>query len=419
MAQTDVIIVGAGLAGLCCARELVHQGLSVVLLEASNAPGGRIRTDQHEGFLLDRAFQVFLTAYPEAQKTLDYPSLRLQEYDSGALVFSRGKFRKISDPFRDPFSVLATLFSGVGTSLDKLKIAKFRHQVLSGSLDSLSERTEMSSLQRLQALGFSERMLQEFFKPFFRGVLFESELATSSRKLDFCFRMFALGAAALPADGMEAIPRQIADRLPLKSLRCGVRVASVEEGTVTLESGEQLHAPIVVLATDAEAAVKLEGRSEPGSDPVRSHGVYCLYFAAPHTPLGEPVLVLNGTGQGLVNNLSVLTDVAPSYGPRDQALISVSVLPSSVERSAGLELRVLEELETWFGSQVGSWRHLRTYHVRNALPVQNSISPASTPKQVTLKNWLFRCGDYLEIASIQGAMLSGRRAAEEILVRHA
>jgi hypothetical protein len=226
--------------------------------------------------------------------------------------------------------------------------------------------------------------------------------------------MFAQGAAALPAEGMEAIPRQIADRLPLKSLRCGVRVSSIEEGTVTLESGEQLHAPIVVLATDAESAVKLEGGQEFGA----SHGIYCLYFAAPQSPLGEPLLVLNGTGAGIVNNLSVVTDIAPSYGPRDQALISVSVLPGFVERSAGLELRVLEELEGWFGSQVNSWRHLRTYHVRNALPVQATLPPSSATKPLVLKDWLFRCGDYLEIASIQGAMKSGRRAAEEILARH-
>jgi len=415
MAQTDVIIIGAGLAGLCCARELVHHGLSVLVLEASNAPGGRIRTDQHEGFLLDRAFQVFLTSYPEAQKTLDYPSLQLQEFDSGALVFSRGKFRKIGDPFRDPLSVFSTIFSGVGTTLDKVKVAKFRSQVLSSSLETILERPEMKSLQRLKQLGFSERMLEEFLLPFFRGVFFERELSTSSRKLDFCFRMFALGAAALPTDGMEAIPRQIADRLPFKSVRCGVRVSAIEEGTVTLESGEQLHAPIVVIATDPENAAKLEGRG----DPQPWHGIYCLYYAAPQSPLGEPLLVLNGTAQGIVNNLSVLTDIASSYGPRDQSLISVTVLPDRIDRSAGLELRVLEELDGWFGNQVRAWRHLRTYRVQNALPIQDSPSFSSTPRAVMIEEWLYRCGDYMEVASIQGAMSSGRRAAEEILAKHA
>ncbi len=83
MSRPDVLIVGAGLSGLSCALWLHEGGLSVLVLEASDGIGGGVRTDEVEGFLLDRGFQVFLMAYPEAQRVLDYGALDFKPFYPG------------------------------------------------------------------------------------------------------------------------------------------------------------------------------------------------------------------------------------------------------------------------------------------------------------------------------------------------
>src|SRR4051794_30875830 len=166
----DVIVAGGGLAGLACARFLHQRGLDVKLLEASDAVGGRVRTDSVDGFLLDRGFQVLLTAYPEARRLLNYQSLKLRTFSPGALIRMDGKFHRISDPFRQPWTLPATHFSAVGNLKDKLRIARLRRHVLAGSIDEIFQRPETSSLDALLEFGFSDRIIGSFFRPFFGGI---------------------------------------------------------------------------------------------------------------------------------------------------------------------------------------------------------------------------------------------------------
>src|SRR6267378_5407065 len=116
----DVLIVGAGFAGLCCARELQAKGISFQILEASDGIGGRARTDAVDGFLLDRGFQVLLTAYPEAKRLLNYTALRLHSFEPGVLIRAGGGFHRVADPWRLPSAMLSTLAAPVGTVADKL-----------------------------------------------------------------------------------------------------------------------------------------------------------------------------------------------------------------------------------------------------------------------------------------------------------
>ena len=206
----DVIIIGGGLAGLSCARELCARGLSCQLLEASDEIGGRVRTDALDGFLLDRGFQVFLTAYPEAQAVLDYPQLRLRRFAPGALVRYGGRFHRFTDPWRQPQHLLATLFSRVATLTDKLRIARFRRDTTRGELEGIYNRPETTTLELLRVRGFSRVIIERFFRPFLGGVFLDQQLLTSSRMCEFVFRMFATGDAALPENGMGEIPRQLA-----------------------------------------------------------------------------------------------------------------------------------------------------------------------------------------------------------------
>lgn len=411
--RVDVVIIGAGLAGLTCARRLHQEGASVRVLEASEAVGGRVRTDMVDGFQLDRGFQVLLTAYPETQRVLDYDALDLRMFFDGAVVRTPTGFERIADPFRQPGAALASLFSGVGSVSDKLNVARLRSGVREGDLNHLFERPEMTTEQALrERWGFSGGMIDTFFRPFLGGILLDRDLQASSRMFEFVFRMFSRGQAAVPAGGMQAIPDQLAASLPKDALLLGSRVRRIEGREVTLEDGGAHRGRMVVVASDAPSAAGLVTQITHTA----GRSVTNLYFAAATPPVQEPVLVLNGTGKGLINNLSVISNVAPEYSQDGRALVSVAVLGSPTGDDAALVAAVRGELAEWYPHQApADWQHLRTYRIPYALPEQAPpfLSPAR--KTVQLSETLFVCGDHRQTGSINGAMGSGRRAAEAVL----
>jgi phytoene dehydrogenase-like protein len=228
---------------------------------------------------------------------------------------------------------------------------------------------------------------------------------------EFVFRMFAEGNASLPSAGMGAIPEQIAAKLPADVIRLNSVVAGLEERGLRLKSGELVEAEIIVLATDGTAL----GQWVPGLSGPLSRSVTCLYFAAEKSPLSEAILVLNGEGNGLVNNLCVPSDVSSSYAPSGGALISVTVLGNPAVDESELTKTVRSELRSWFGLPVDRWRHLKTYRIAHALPETGSGGLAAPSRPVRLMAGLFVCGDHRDTPSIEGALVSGRRAAEAVL----
>jgi phytoene dehydrogenase-like protein len=406
----DAVIVGAGLSGLCCARELHRRGARFLLLDAADAVGGRVRTDLVDGFRLDRGFQVFLTSYPEARQQLDYAALDLKSFLPGALVRVGGKFHTLTDPWRRPLAAFGSLLAPVGSLADKLRVARLRSRVLKGTIEDQFATPETTTRDALREFGFSDAMVERFFRPFLGGIFLDPTLTTSSRMFRFVFRMFSQGDACLPAAGMQAIPNQLAAGLPPESVRLGAQAEKVTPGAVTLAGGEELRAKAVVVATDAPTASKLLG----GDVATEAQGVTCLYFAVDRTPVSDPVLVLDGDGRGPVNNLCVPTAVSPAYGPPGAHLVSASVLgvPADAEK---LESEVREQLVGWFGPDVRGWRHLRTYRIPYALPRQFPPALVEPRRPVRRDPGLYVCGDHRDNASINGAMESGRRAAEAVL----
>ncbi|HZJ53253.1 MAG TPA: NAD(P)/FAD-dependent oxidoreductase, partial [Myxococcaceae bacterium] len=354
MFHREVVVVGAGLAGLACARALAAAGVGVQVLEASDRPGGRVRTDLVDGFRIDRGFQVLLTSYPEARRVLDLDALQLRRFASGTQVFRGGKFHTLADPFRRPLDAGRTAVAPLGTFWDKLRLVRLRAHAGSGTLDELFSRPHESTHDRLRRLEFSQEFVDAFFRPFLRTVFLEPELATSSRKLEFVVRMVAQGEAAVPARGMAEIPAQLARGLPAGALRTGTAVARVHPQAVELESGGRVEASAVVVATDGATAARLV----PAFTAPHTLGVTAFSFEAPEPPGRGPWLLLAGEGRGPVNSAAVMSEVAPEYAPPGKSLVSASVLDTR-DHPGELEPRVRAQLRTWFGGAVDGWRLIR------------------------------------------------------------
>jgi phytoene dehydrogenase-like protein len=405
----DVLIVGAGLAGLCCARSLHEKGISFQILEASDAIGGRVRTDAVDGFLLDRGFQVLLTAYPEAQRVLDYSRLDLKSFAPGAFSWYAGRMNKFVDPWRTPAAWGEAFKSDVGSFVDKLRIASLRFRLGRTSINQIFRHPERSTKEALRADGFSNEIVHRFFRPFIGGILLDGELRSSSRMFEFVFKMVSEGETSLPARGMGAIPAQLAEKLPTNSIRLNTLVDSLHESEIILTGGETLHARAIVVAAEGPAAAHLIGEVEPAS-----RGVTCFYYSADEPPISQPLLVLNGDGAGPVNNFSVISQIAPSYAPASKHLISVTVLGTQALTEVQLGGFIIAQMKNWFGKVASSWRLLRSYKIAHAQPQQfpGALEPPQRP--VRTRPGVYVCGDHRDNASINGAMISGRRAAEAV-----
>ena len=404
-----VIIIGAGLAGLCCGLALHKEGVPFTILEASDAVGGRVRTDKHQGFLLDRGFQIFLSAYPEAQKVLDYGALNLKPFFSGAVVRTGGKFHSLADPLREPFRAIETLCAPIGTFADKLRVADMRHSLLSEGHHESPE--SVTTLEALKARGFSESIIKKFFRPFLGGIFLDQSLETSAKMFEFVFEMLARKDNTLPEGGMKAIPEQLASYLPADSIRFNAPVESIDGNKVILQNGQQLRGFAIVIATEEPQCKKLLHRPSTA----RFNSQTCLYFSAEKAPFDEPVLVLNGEEKGEVINLTVPSNVSRSYAPEGMSLISAVAANADTMSDATLEEAVRKQMSNWYGKQVQKWKHIRTYRIRYALPDQSPKAIAETDRRYKEGSSMYFCGDYKETGSINGAMLSGRKAAENVL----
>lgn len=408
MEEKKIYIIGAGLSGLVAALELEKAGLSPVILEASDRVGGRMKTDEIDGFRLDHGFQVLNTAYPEAKKYLDLHALQLKTFDPGAVIFDGKDSYVITDPLRNPLKIVGMAFSKVGTFLDKVKMFSLTQELKKKSNEEIFAEPSIPTHQYLKQYGFSDQIISNFFKPFFRGIFLEKHLNTSSRMFEFVFKMFSLGHAAVPARGMGEIPEMIKRQLSTTQIYFNSPVRSVEGTRITLENGDQLPADRVIIAVQPDRIMKqLQGQFAPARTVVN------LYFSTQKSFLARPIIGLLPSGQ-LVNNLVFMDDVSEAYSSNGRSLLSVTVLESHLTEKE-LVKAVQAELESISGIKAEYFKPVKQYHISYALPQVDDMKYSIPHTECKIVDQVYLAGDYLLNGSINAAMTSGRTAAEAVI----
>lgn len=408
----QVVIVGAGIAGLSCARVLEEHDVDFIIIEGSDRPGGRIKTDRFEGYQFDHGFQVLQTGYPDIANHLDLSRLDLSVFPAGVAVHAGDAFHVFADPRRHPAQVLSSLTSSIGSITDRLRLMKLVRSLVSQPMEQIFDDPEEGAGDFLRRYGFSESFITGFFTPFFGGACLDTSMSGSSRILKYLTRLFATGDAALPAEGMEAISRQLAESIPEQKIYCRHEVSGVHEGRVSLTDGRVFEAEMIVLAVSQAMTARLLQIDIPKS----TVGEACVYFSADwQPPLPHPFLVLNGEGRGPVNNIAFPSLVSPGYAPPGKTLIAAVVLGARYLQHPHMVDLVRKQCTDWFGPEVGAWEHLRTQVISHALPTQDppTVNPYSAPEPFA--PGIRICGEYGSLPGLQWALMSGERTGRSIV----
>ena len=401
-ADTDVVVVGAGLAGLACARTLEHAGLDVTVLERSDAVGGRVQTETVDGFRCDRGFQLLNPAYPAVGRLIDVGALRLGTFEAGVAVRRRdGGLAVLADPRRAPKLIGATLRSGYLDAGELSQLVRWVAPAL-GPVSRLTGAPDTTLAASLDTAGVTGRLRREVFERFLAGVLADDTGRTSAAFVRLLLRSFLLGTPGVPAQGMQALPEQIASGLR-RPVRLGVWAAALgSEGRVETSDGP-LSGRAVVVAADAVDSMTLTG---VGAD--RMRGLRTWWFAADEPPDPQRMLVVDAAGGPVVNS-AVMSSVSPTYAPAGRALVqATTLLPSEADEAA-----VRRHLDRVWGVSTARWDVVTRHDIERALPEQSA--PLRVRRPVALGDGLFVAGDHRDTASIQGALVSGRRAARAVL----
>jgi protoporphyrinogen oxidase len=397
-------IIGAGISGLIAATVLEKNGFHPVIIEATDRAGGRVKTDIVKGYQLDHGFQVLLTAYPAAQKYLDFEALDLQQFLPGASIFKNSKQKIIGDPIKDISLLFPTLFSGIGNFSDKLKILKLNSSLKEKNISAIFSDKEQSTFSYLTAFGFSDEMITNFFRPFFSGIFLETELKTSSRMFEFIYKMFGEGYAAIPKAGIEAIPKQLVNNLKQTSFKFNTKVATIKEREIVLEDGEVLESHFTIVATEASNLIpNLKNQS------TKWKSCNTLYFETESRIISKKLIGLMSKSGTLINNIFYHTSL-DTVIKSTKELLSVTIIDNQNLPNDLLIKEVERELKEYFGVD-DSCKFIKQYNIPMALPQLNNLKYEMFPSETNLTSGIFLAGDTQLNGSLNAAMISGERAA--------
>jgi phytoene dehydrogenase-like protein len=405
--QNQVVIIGAGLCGLAAAYHLEKAGLAPILVDRAPTVGGRVRTDAYRGFLLDRGFQVVLSAFPELRRCFSMDELELRPFISGFKLRLEGRWCEVRNPLRHPLSTLGTTSLPFSLWLDVMRFVRL--YMKTGRREPPSDQTISQLFDRYR---ISPSFQDLCLRPFCGAAFLDLDLTTSAALFSRLLHWYFSGYACLPARGMEQLPRQLASRLGKTTVRLDSHVAAIGDKNIVLASGERIEAAALILAVDRQSVGELVELSEPAS----YRSTTCLYYRIDSDLIpSTSLLYLDGTSEGPINHFAFPSLIQPSYAPRGQALASATVVHPDWQNEPKLEEKVKQQLGAWFHTRTTAWHHLRTYRIERALPDQSSPLKYAGCTEDPTRPWLFLSGELTGPASINSSLTSGREAAEQVL----
>jgi len=401
--KETIYIIGAGVSGLIAAYELEQEGYQPVIIEKTNQAGGRVKTIYDKGYALDLGFQVLLSAYPSAKRYLDMDSLNLHKLESGALIYVNGKAYRIGDPLRNWKVLLPTLFSDIGSINDKIKILKLNYRLKHKSIHEIFGSRETSTLQYLIEFGFSSKIIERFFKPFFGGIFLESNLKTSSRMFEFVYKMFGEGYATIPELGIGEISNQLKNKLKNTEFIFNREVKEITNDNILLGSGEKIPHDGLIVATNSTSLI----RSYDGPD-LEWKTCMCLYFNVDQTNIPISTIALIADDGNYANNLYAYTDAKTG-----KTILSVTTLEFSNMSDAEIIEKIIIEIKKYTGATKVDY--IQHYTINKALPDIQDLKMTVQKEEVEVMDNIFLAGDSLMNGSLNAAMESGRLAAKALL----
>ncbi|MCA1220538.1 NAD(P)/FAD-dependent oxidoreductase [Streptomyces sp. 8L] len=421
--RTDVVVIGAGAAGLAAAHHLAAEGLSVTVLEAAAHVGGRMATEAVDGYLLDRVGQLLSTAYPELRRTPGISAVPLRLFAPGFAVHSGGRRHRAgvarstgsARSARGALTAVRALASAPWPSLSPLPAPASLPQLPPRAM-ALDQARLGTALGRLAAaptdrlLARPERTAREAYtSPLARlllsALLYDPGLTSSSRCADLALRGFARGRLCVPEGGAAALPEILAATLPPGcAVHTGVRVTDASINRVSTKEHGEIACRALVVATGARAAAELL----PGLRVPDFQQVTVVHHAAPEPPPSGAALLLDADRGGPVSHTAVMSAVDPTRAPRGRTLVSSTVLgppPPDAE--------VRRHLAAMYGAETRAWELLAVHHSPEAVVTMRP--PHDVRRAVRLLGGLYVCGDHRDTNTVQGALFSGLRAARAVL----
>ena len=400
--KTDIVIIGAGIAGLACAMKLKKNNRNFIIIEQSDRVGGRVGSIKENEYIFDLGFQVYNTEYYKTNSLLNLKELKLKVFKPGASIYNGRRFEILSDPFRDPSTILETFFSGMTTFKDKIKILTLK-RALSSYCISEDQSEDMTTLKYLKSYGFSNKIINGFFKPFFSGIFLENQLETSSKFFKNVFSNFNKGYAAVPVNGMQAIPDQMMKNLNPHNLLLGNKVIEAKNPEkIVLENNEIIEAKYMVLTGGSNSLVN--------NHIVEFNSVRTFYFSS-RVKVKHPKYINLFPYDSLINNIAILSSVSENYSPEGNTLFSITIIESDLSKSELIDI-IQDKLSTYYGDEKSNYIFMKEINIKQATIKQKT--GYFDLKIEDKKNILF-AGDYTTYGSIEGAVVSGIKTAEKLI----